>query len=105
MRELILLIIGHYVCDFGLQNDFIAKFKAPRSAPFWGHVMTAHCAIQALPVMLVTQRWELALSEFCMHFLIDSFKCMGIIGFDADQAFHILCKLTWVLLLKQGVFS
>jgi hypothetical protein len=105
MRELILMICGHYLADFGLQNDFTAKFKAPGSAPFWIHVMISHCAIQALPVFLVTQRWELALSEFCMHFLIDCFKCMGVIGFTADQTFHILCKLTWLLLLREGVFS
>lgn len=50
MTALIYLICGHYLADFGLQNDFTAKFKAPGSAPFWLHVMVSHCAI-GLPEM------------------------------------------------------
>lgn len=95
MTTLIYLICGHYLADFGLQNDFTAKFKAPGSAPFWLHVMVSHCAIQALPVLLITGMWQLALAEFVAHFCIDSLKCMGHIGFTTDQVAHLACKVCW----------
>jgi hypothetical protein len=95
MNQLLLLICGHYLADFGLQNDFTAKYKAPGSAPFWWHVMVSHCAIQALPVLLVTGMWQLALAEFAAHFVIDFLKCGGLLTFSQDQALHLVCKAMW----------
>lgn len=100
MITLIYLLCGHYLADFGLQNDFTAKFKAPGSAPFWFHVLISHCAIQALPVLLITGMWQLAVAEFVSHFAIDFLKCKGILSFNEDQALHIFCKLVWF-----GVFK
>lgn len=98
MNNLFLLIIGHYIADFGLQNEFTAKFKVPGSAPFWFHILVSHCAIQALPVLLITQRWELALAEFVCHFAIDYNKCKGRLSFTQDQVLHLACKVCWWLL-------
>lgn len=95
MTNLLLLIFAHYLGDFGLQNDFIAKFKSPGSAPFWFHVMIGHCAIQAGGVLLVTRNPNLAVAEFVAHFTIDYFKCKGKLSFNSDQALHIFCKLIW----------
>lgn len=95
MNTLIYLVIGHYLADFGLQNDFTAKFKSPGSSPFWFHVMISHCAIQALPVMLVTGMWQLALAEFAAHLLIDVCKCNGMLTFNEDQLLHLMCKVVW----------
>lgn len=95
MNALLLLICGHYLADFGFQNDFTAKFKAPGSAPFWVHVMVSHCAIQALPVLLVTGMWQLALAEFAAHFLVDCAKCLGYLSFTQDQVIHLVCKAVW----------
>lgn len=99
MNLLLFLIFAHYLCDFGLQNDFIAKFKVPGSAPFWYHVMMAHCAMQALGVMVVTHNSKLALAEFATHFAIDYFKCLKKLSFNQDQALHLICKLIWFGLL------
>jgi hypothetical protein len=100
MNELLLLIIGHYVCDFGLQNDFTAKAKNPFISrgddnTIWVHVMSSHCAIQALPVLLVTHSWELALAEFLFHFYVDFKKCKGSLDFHQDQALHLASKIVW----------
>ncbi len=95
MTALLYLLCSHYLADFGLQNDFTAKFKAPGSAPFWYHVMISHCAIQALPVLLITGMWQLALAEFLIHGITDISKCKGYLSFNEDQVIHILCKFMW----------
>lgn len=94
------LILFHYLADFGLQNDFIAKFKAPKSAPFWWHVMTGHCAIHALGVLVATGSHAMAVCEFVAHFSIDCLKCTGRLSFNQDQALHIVCKFVWFLLVS-----
>lgn len=95
MKTLLLLIFTHYLCDFSLQNDFVAKFKARGSAPFWYHVMTGHCAVQALGVLLVTKNTNLACAEFIAHFVIDYFKCEKKLTFNQDQGLHLICKVIW----------
>lgn len=97
---LLYLLFGHYLADFGLQNDFIAKFKFPGSAPFWGHVMVAHCSMQALAVMIVTNNPYLGIAEFFAHFSIDYNKCVGRLTFNQDQALHIACKLIYFALIR-----
>ncbi len=98
MTTFLYLITAHYLGDFALQNDFVAKFKAP-GMPNWLHVMTAHCAIQALPVLLITQSPALAIGEFIVHFATDCAKCKGYIGFTVDQLIHIGCKVAWFVLM------
>jgi hypothetical protein len=97
---LVLLVCGHYLGDYGLQNDFIAKFKVPGSAPFWFHVMIGHCAIHGGIVALVTQNPYLGLAEFVCHFSLDYAKCKGKISMDTDQAGHLLCKIVWFFLIR-----
>lgn len=100
MVSLIYMVCGHYLADFGLQNEFIAKFKVPGSAPFWFHVLIAHCAIQAIPVLLVTGNAGLGIAEFVAHFLIDFTKGKGKLSFNQDQLLHIVCKLIWFAIFK-----
>jgi hypothetical protein len=90
-----LLLFGHYLADFPLQGDFIAKYKAPKSADYWFHVMTAHCVIQGGIVSLITHNLWLGLAEFVIHFCVDCLKCKGKLTFNQDQAIHLLCKLLW----------
>lgn len=61
MYEFLALIFTHYLGDFGLQSDWMAKNKAPSSGEWWVHVMVAHCGIQALTVLLVTHNVYLSL--------------------------------------------
>jgi hypothetical protein len=100
MISLFYLLCGHYLADFGLQNEFTAKFKVPGSAPFWFHVMISHCALQAIPVLWVTGIWYLGLAEFGSHFAIDYLKCSGKLSFNQDQALHVFCKLIWFAVFR-----
>lgn len=88
------LMMVHYLCDFSLQNDFVAKFKSyivdGKYNPIWYHCLTAHCAIHALGVYVLTKSVYLSLFMFFTHFLIDHLKCKGKITFNGDQLLHVL---------------
>ncbi len=93
------LIFSHYLCDFALQNDFIARHKARGSCDFWVHVLTAHSCIQAFGVLLVTHRASLAVAELLAHWSIDFLKCEKKIDLNIDQALHLTCKLIYFILI------
>ena len=103
-----LLVCMHALCDYPLQGDFLAKFKSP-SAPLingevvWPIVLSAHAAIHAGGVFVVTQSLTLSLAEYVAHTAIDYGKCRGWFGFGADQALHIGCKVIWVSALWAGL--
>lgn len=99
---LLLLVLTHFLCDFGLQSDRMACEKcAGQDATLpWGWWLTAHVAIHGLGVALVTGVPLLALAEAGLHALIDRLKCRGRFGIGTDQALHLACKLLWVLLLS-----
>lgn len=96
--KFIYLIAGHYLADFPLQGDFMAKYKVPKSIDFWFHVMIGHCAIHAGFVALITHNPVLAVAEFATHMALDTLKCRGKLNFNQDQAGHILCKILWTFL-------
>lgn len=95
---LAVLICTHFLCDYALQNDFIAKFKARfvdgKYNTMWGWVLSAHAAIHALPVLLLTQSLGTALLMFVTHWFIDLCKCEGRITLNQDQAMHLLVVFT-----------
>lgn len=109
-----LLLIGHALCDYPLQGDFLARGKN-RCNPIlgvpWYWCLGAHAAIHAGMVLLLTHFWWLALLEFLFHALIDDTKCMMGCGvraqlprqqerlFNYDQLAHVVCKAAWVALL------
>jgi hypothetical protein len=98
---LAVLWIFHFLVDYPLQGDFLAKgknFNTPIPGVPWYWCMSAHCAIQAGAVWLITGSWILALFEFTAHFAIDSFKCDGALSFTADQVLHLSCKIFWAAL-------
>lgn len=108
MKTLFLLVASHYVCDFALQNEFIATYKAKtvhgKSNPIWFHILFAHCMMQGLGVYLATQNVLVATLEVIAHFAIDYAKSSeNVIGFHTDQALHIACKVVWYLILTQVV--
>ena len=103
MIDILLLLIGaHFLCDYPLQGDFLAKAKN-RDVPIpgvpWYQAMVAHVSIHGLAVGLITGAWWIAILELISHFIIDDLKCRKIIGFNTDQLLHIVCKLLWVGLL------
>lgn len=100
MLELLaLMIVWHALADYPLQGDFLAKAKN-RTAHIpgvpWYQALGAHAAIHAGGVGVITGSVWLGLAEFAAHFLIDDAKCKGRIGFNTDQALHMVCKLVWV---------
>lgn len=98
---LLLLVLTHFLCDFGLQSDRMACEKcAGRDVTLpWGWWLTAHGAIHGLGVALITGVPWLALPELVLHLLIDRLKCQGRLSMAMDQALHLACKVIWVLLI------
>lgn len=92
------LVVAHCVCDYPLQGDFLAKAKNHRNAipgvPWW-IALTAHSAIHAGAVALITGSIMLGIFEFGMHWMIDHDKCDEAFSFGADQLFHIAFKFAW----------
>ena len=101
------LIVAHAVCDYPLQGDFLARAKS-RLSPIpgvpWQQAMAAHVVMHGGAVWFLTGSLWLGLAEMAAHALIDDAKCRGRIGFNADQAAHVVCKAAWVALAVPGGF-
>lgn len=95
-----MLLFVHFLADFPLQGDFLAKAKDPRNNPFeiWFIALFAHSMIHAGFVFLLTESLGLALLMFVTHYAIDMFKCKGKMGegsmaFAIDQSYHMFVIL------------
>ena len=101
MITFFMMMVWHAMADYPLQGDFLAKAKN-RTAPIpgvpWYQALGAHAAIHAGGVGVITGSVWLGLAEFVAHFLIDDAKCKGNIGFNTDQALHVICKAAWALI-------
>lgn len=101
MAELLALLMGHAVADFGLQSDWMAKHKSYRDSLSyvpWYYVMGSHGLIHGTAVWVATGSPLLGLLETLAHTLIDTGKCANWYGIHADQGLHLGCKLVWWLL-------
>ena len=108
---LFLLVCGHYLVDFSIQNEFVARNKNPgaksgifgRSAnkelKIWAHCMTAHSFHHGLAVYLITQSLLLGVLETLTHWITDYCKCRNFYNFHADQFIHLGFKLVWFLII------
>lgn len=95
------LFVGHALCDFPLQGDYLSRAKR-RSEPegaggMWFFALTAHALIHGGAVALVTGSYWLGSAELLAHWAIDKAKCERRIGPEADQALHFACKFVWAL--------
>lgn len=92
------LLFFHYLFDYPLQGDFLAKAKN-RSNPIpgvpWYHAMAAHTFLHGFAVTIVTGMWTLGLLEMIVHWITDDLKCRGKLTFNQDQAIHVIAKLVW----------
>lgn len=102
MTTLLWLLVGHVVCDYPLQGDFLAKAKNHKAPipgfPFY-QALGAHALMHAGAVALITGSWVLGGVEFALHCAIDCAKCDGRTTLNQDQALHWLCKLAYVGIL------
>lgn len=106
-----LLLCGHALADFALQNSWVARNKNRHAREafseeekasnqvIWPWLISAHCLHHALMVFLVTQKIVLAVGEFIIHWIIDFGKMENWYSFHMDQVLHILTKVLWVALL------
>lgn len=97
------LVAVHYLCDYPLQGDFLAKAKnhrQPIPGVPWLQALIAHAAIQAAGVWFVTGSLPLAAIEFVGHGLIDWLKCNDSISYNMDQFLHLSFKLNFALWLS-----
>jgi hypothetical protein len=105
MHILILLMVAHFLCDYPLQGDFLARAKNPHTSMpgvSWQQAMFAHAAIHAGAVYLITGMWWWALAELVLHAFIDLDKCAGHISFNKDQAFHLSLKVLYASCIALG---
>lgn len=96
-----LMVFAHALADYPLQGDFLAKaksHKAPIPGVPWYQALSAHSAIHAGAVGLITGSVVLALAEFFIHCATDFLKCDGKISFNTDQFIHVACKAIWALI-------
>lgn len=97
LTTLFWLLVAHALCDYPLQNDYLARAKNPWGvAAEWPFALAAHAVIQGGGVALVTGSVVLGAAETIAHAVIDTVKCAGRISYAVDQALHVVCKLTWL---------
>jgi hypothetical protein len=95
-------LAAHALCDFALQNDFMAMAKnhtTPVGKVFWPYALGAHALIHGAAVAVITGEIWLGVLETLCHAWIDRVKCDGRIDLHTDQFLHVVCKLIWILLL------
>ena len=102
MVELLtLMVAAHFVCDYPLQGDFLARAKGEGPLRVW-HLF-GHSAIHGGAVLIITGSPVLFALETAAHMLIDENKVHGRISFSTDQALHIGCKALWFALIAGGI--
>lgn len=95
------LMVGHVVCDYPLQGDFLARAKnrfASIPGVPWYEALGAHALMHGGAVWLLTGIWWLGVFEIAAHAFIDDRKCAGRLSFNQDQALHAFCKIAWVMI-------
>jgi hypothetical protein len=96
------LLIGHAIADYALQTEWLARAKQPggtfEGEIIWPGVLACHAGIHAGAVKIATGSWLLAGLEFAAHATIDYARGRGLMGFNADQAAHVGCKVLWAAL-------
>lgn len=94
MTELIYkLLICHFVGDYVLQTDFLAKTKGEN---LWH--MIAHCFLYTLPFAVAFGIDERIFILMASHFIVDSLKSKWkIIGYVTDQVLHLLLLGVYML--------
>lgn len=102
LEIMFLFLITHALVDYPLQGDFLSRAKNPLipiAGIDWYIPMSMHCLLHAGTVWLVSGNIYLGLTEFILHFTIDTSKCYKKISFKTDQYLHILCRILYTILI------
>lgn len=95
-----LLLGGHFLMDYPLQGDFLARAKSHRrpvpGVP-WYQALGAHAVLQGAAVYVVTASWTLAFMEVVLHAAIDYARDEELLTFNQDQTLHWLCKALYAI--------
>lgn len=95
-------VIAHALADFPLQGDYLAREKQRRTASSresWIVALSAHSAIHAGGVWIVSGLALVGLVELILHWLIDWGKGEDRFGYATDQILHLACKACYVLVI------
>ena len=97
LNLLVLLVLAHFLADFGLQNDRMALEKCPGKGVTlpWQWWLGSHAAIHGFFVAVLTGVPLLGLGEWVIHAVIDIAKCRKTYSLKTDQALHLLTKALW----------
>lgn len=106
MIVLFAMVLSHFVCDFALQSDWIAKNKNRHASPagydpklhgpqqtIWPWVLTSHAATHAAGIWVATGSPVAAFAELIAHWVIDFGKCDRRYGIHTDQILHLVTKV------------
>ncbi len=101
VQLVMLLAMGHFLGDFGLQSDRMAQEKCrgkDHTLP-WQWWLMSHAAIHGLVVAVLTGVVWLGVAEWLAHMLIDDGKCRHRYSLGFDQLLHLICKVLWVVVM------
>lgn len=87
------LIACHFIGDYVLQTDFLAKTKGNN---FWH--MIVHCFLYSVPFYVCFGfGWQIIVI-FAVHVIVDMLKAKWHkIGYVTDQCLHVVTLLVYVL--------
>lgn len=85
LERIYMLICCHFLGDYVLQNDFLARSKGEN----WWH-MLAHCVLYSLPFSVAFGfDWRVP-ALITTHIVIDGLKARWkLIGYATDQILHL----------------
>ena len=92
-EKILMLLFCHFVGDYVLQIDFLAKTKGIN----WWHLIV-HSTLYLLPFYACFGASAVLIATWIIHFVTDACKARyGIIGYTADQTIHLANALLWLI--------
>jgi len=93
MEKLFILILCHFVGDYFLQTDYMAKMKGKDS-----YVLLAHCITYLLPFYLMFGFNWVLIVIFTSHFILDNLKARyNKTNIVIDQIGHYIVLLLYLI--------
>ena len=107
---IIILIFSHFLADFTLQTDAMAKGKnrnrkidyipeGQKLVPVWPYWLSAHAIIHGGMLYIFTLNPYVFIVESISHFIIDFIKCENWTNPNQDQGLHGLMKIIEFIIL------